>query len=202
VNDVSDFGSTFIDDVPLRKSVVSEPVTRNDHFVSVDTFYCCRFFYSVVSRPANLENNRIAKRQLSHIPCPPIVLPAGLVSLQSAIEQAKWPSHRSTTVLLCAGVVPSRASHDSSLWHESSLQRSEAMHAFASGANGTLRFARNHRAGIPVQISNSSEDTSAHSRGAARPSFAFGFTLFEYGGRRESRVPVAPVGPVQQKARG
>jgi hypothetical protein len=40
------------------------------------------------------------------------------------------------------------------------------------------------------------------SRGVNRPSFASSWTLFIIGGRRESRVPIAPMGPVQQKARG
>jgi hypothetical protein len=92
MNDVPDFRPTFIDDVPLRKRIVSEPVTRNDDFVPVNGFNRCCFPYPVVSRPANLENNRIAKRQLSHVPLPPMFLPAGFVSSQPMIEQAKWPS--------------------------------------------------------------------------------------------------------------
>jgi len=35
-----------------------------------------------------------------------------------------------------------------------------------------------------------------------RPRFARALTLLKIRGRRESRVPIAPMGPVQQKARG
>ncbi len=45
-------------------------------------------------------------------------------------------------------------------------------------------------------------DTSPRSRGMRCPSFASLFTLLEIRGRRESRVLVAPVGPVQQKHGG
>jgi len=40
-----------------------------------------------------------------------------------------------------------------------------------------------------------------HSRGAIRPSFASSSALLKSRGRRESRVPIAPVAPVQQEAR-
>ncbi|MCA1454601.1 hypothetical protein I6F35_15420 [Bradyrhizobium sp. BRP22] len=70
VNDVSDLGPTFIDDIPLRKDVVSEPVTRNDDLVSVNSLNRCCFSYPVVGRPTYLKNNWIAKRQLSHVPLP------------------------------------------------------------------------------------------------------------------------------------
>ena len=49
---------------------------------------------------------------------------------------------------------------------------------------------------------NQRKDVSLHSRGALRPRFALASALSLNRGRRESRVPVAPVGPVQQKARG
>jgi hypothetical protein len=44
----------------------------------------------------------------------------------------------------------------------------------------------------PIQMSNSDEDMSPRSRGAARPSFASVPTLAKKRGRRESRVRAAP----------
>jgi len=44
-------------------------------------------------------------------------------------------------------------------------------------------------------------DVSRRSRGAIRPSY-WSLSLLGSWGRRESRVPIAPVGPVQKKARG
>jgi hypothetical protein len=52
------------------------------------------------------------------------------------------------------------------------------------------------------QFSDSREDMRPHSRGAMRPRFGRICCPSQNRGRRESRVPIAPMGPVQQKARG
>jgi hypothetical protein len=59
VNDVPDFGATFIDDVPLRKNVVLEPVTRNDDFVPVNGVNRRHFPNPVVGWPANLQDSTL-----------------------------------------------------------------------------------------------------------------------------------------------
>ncbi|MGY3621018.1 hypothetical protein [Bradyrhizobium sp. USDA 10063] len=144
MNDVPDFGATFVDDVPLRKRVVSEPVTRNDDFVSVNGFNRCWFPYPVVGRPANLQDNRVAKRQLWHIPLPPIFLPAGLVSSQPMIEQAKWPSHGSIPVL--PRVDRCRQGMTSSLRAESSHSNVKQLSAVIVRLDRTIQYSRGVRA--------------------------------------------------------
>jgi hypothetical protein len=58
------------------------------------------------------------------------------------------------------------------------------------------------RCALPILRLIQTTDMSSRSRGMKCPSFAFRFALSSDRGCRESRVLVAPVGPVQQKARG
>src|SRR6185437_10612873 len=68
--------------------------------------------------------------------------------------------------------------------------------------DGLLRFARNDESRHPIHMSNSDGDARQHPRGTTCPSFARLSPLSSSRGRRESRVPIAPVGPVQTKSTG
>ncbi|MFB9264823.1 hypothetical protein ACFFWD_16915, partial [Bradyrhizobium erythrophlei] len=64
----------------------------------------------------------------------------------------------------------------------------------------TALRASQRRGEFLIQLSNSDEDAGPHSRDVNRPRFTYRSALSSNRGRRESRVPIAPVGPVQQKA--
>ncbi len=113
---------------------------------------------------------------------------------------ALYPSYDSLTPR--TGVVPAKAgthNHRELLYRE---QVVAAEHITKACGYGSRVKPGTTRGEITIQISNSREDVSRHSRGMRRPSFVSLSTLSKHRGRRESRVLVAPVGPVQQKARG